>query len=116
MVNTHVKGSKWRRDIEVWLQGWGWSTRFRSIGEAGDDITAELPLHRSSLPEVVKFSIEAKNHKTITLAAFVDQCVENAGPGQIPVCIIKRRGKAKVEDGYAVMPCWALEALVERLL
>ena len=81
--------------MQDWLDERGWSTRFRSVGEAGDDISAVLGTTR--------LSIECKNHKTITLAAFIDQCVSNAAADELPVVFIKRRGKTAVNECYVVM-------------
>lgn len=50
------------------------------------------------------FCIEAKAHKALDLAGFVDQAVAEAAQAGVrwPVVFAKRRGKA-VERGYAVM-------------
>lgn len=104
MIATHRKGSRWRRDVQDWLDARGWETRFRSVGEAGDDITA--------VQGVTRLSIECKNHKTITLAAFVDQCRGNAPAGEIPVVFIKRKGRASVDDCYVVMDAATFDRIV----
>lgn len=94
-MNTHRKGSRWRRAVEVWLQGAGFETTSRGIGFAGDDIVAV----RAQLV----LSIEAKNAKTIDLAGFVDQAVANAN-GSIPTVVVHRRGHIAVDDAYVVLP------------
>lgn len=106
MINTHAKGSTWRRATQHWLDALGAHTRFRGIGEAGDDITAKLGS--------VELSVECKNVKSITLASFVDQADGNARSDQIPVVFIKRRGKSSVDDAYVVMTArhWATLASV----
>lgn len=56
----------------------------------------------AGIPGVV---IEAKNHKTITLAAWMDELaaeVDNDG-ADLGALWIKRRGKARAVDGYVVM-------------
>lgn len=105
-MNTHTKGSVWRRATQHWLDELGAHTRFRSIGEAGDDITAKLG--------DTEYSVECKNVKSITLSSFVDQANGNALPHQVPVVFIKRRGRVRVGDGYVVMSAdhWARMAAV----
>lgn len=51
-----------------------------------------------------RYVIEAKDHKTITLAAYMDQAKKAAArvPGGIPVVIVKRRRK-NVLQAYVVM-------------
>jgi hypothetical protein len=95
MVNTHRKGSTWRRRVQDWFDQFGCRTYARQLGEAGDDITV---WHES-----FELSVEAKNHKSITLAAFLDQCESNADDHEMPVLFIKRRGKVRVDDCYVVM-------------
>ena len=50
------------------------------------------------------FCIEAKAHKTLDLAGFMDQAVAEAGSAGVdwPVVFVKRRGKSPAR-GYAVM-------------
>lgn len=49
--------------------------------------------------------LEAKNHKSIDLASFVDQAEREAGNADKPwfVAVVKRRGK-NVSESYVVMP------------
>jgi hypothetical protein len=112
MLNTHVKGSRWRHKVEGWLSEAGFQTSVRGIGFPGDDVLARLP-QRNDLV----LSVEAKNAKTITLAAFVDQAVENAHDDDelaLPVVVVHRKGRAEVDDAYVVMPGWAFIELVTR--
>lgn len=105
-MNTLAKGNRWRRRCEVWLQGLGFVTTPRGLGYAGDDITADR--------DDLALSIEAKHHNKITLAAFVDQAVDNAGD-RIPVVIVHRKGRAEVDDAYVVIPGSQFRRLISRL-
>lgn len=95
MVATLVKGGRWRRAVEVFLNDHGFSTVPRGLGYAGDDITAT----RRDLA----LSIEAKNHQRWAPAAWVDQAVEQAPKGAVPVVFAHRRGKTRPADGYVIM-------------
>lgn len=94
-MNTHDKGSRWRRAVSCWLDEHGFTTRFRGIGEAGDDITA----HRGRL----ELSVEAKNWRTVDLAGWVGQAQSNAPAGAVPVVIAHRKGHASVNDSYVIL-------------
>ena len=57
--------------------------------------------------------LEAKNHKAIDLAGFVDQAeseARNAGSRWF-AAIVKRRNKS-VKDAYVVMPLWLWTELI----
>jgi hypothetical protein len=105
MIHTLVKGNAWRHLVAVWLQDLNFTVTKRGIGEPGDDLTAHLP--------GMTLSIEAKNHRTITLAAFVDQAEKQAPHDQIPVVFIHRPGRATVDDGYVVLTGKAFRKLIE---
>lgn len=94
-VNTHRKGSRWRRAVQDWLGHNGWATRFRGLGEAGDDITAS----RAGLA----LSVECKDHQRFDLAGWVDQAERQAPVDAIPIVIAHRRGHASVNGAYVVM-------------
>ena len=104
-MNTWRKGSVYRKAVEDFLRLAGYATRFRPIGVPGDDVTAEGDWHT--------LSVEAKNHKSITLSGFIDQAEGNAADHEIPVVAIKRRGRADVEDHYFVMTGRAFLRLVQ---
>jgi hypothetical protein len=104
-VNTTRKGSRYRKATQDFLTAIGYVTRFRPWMEKGDDITAEGDWHT--------LSVEAKDHKSITLSAFIDQAEANAGPHEIPLVVVKRRGKSDVEDHYFVMTGRAFKRLVQ---
>jgi hypothetical protein len=114
MISTHRKGWVWRRKIEKWFGEAGFVTTTRGIGFTGDDI---LAVQHGVVD--LRLSVEAKDHQTITLAAFVDQAVKQAAMypaelGTLPVAIIHRKGRPDVDNAYVVMPGWAFIELVTR--
>jgi hypothetical protein len=98
MLASQRKGSSWQRAVFRYLQGAGFLCKRRSIGEAGDDITAQR-IRRHDLT----LSIECKNHAKLNLAGWLAQAEEQCPPGQIPVVWAKRRGKTSAGDGYVIM-------------
>lgn len=94
-VHTNRKGSAWRFLVQKFFEDLGYAVTRRGIGDQGDDLTAST--------DTYVFSVEAKNHKDITLAAFVDQAERQCPEGQIPVVFAHRRNKASVDDGYVIM-------------
>jgi hypothetical protein len=120
MTSHHVKGSRWRHAVEQWFSDAGFATTVRGIGYAGDDVLVRryAPRTRASAWPSLVFSVEAKNHKDITLARFIDQAVAQASDyvdeTALPVCVIHRPGRASVDDAYVVMPGWAFIELVTR--
>lgn len=103
-VNTHRKGSRWRRAVEEWFRGKGFKVTVRGIGFSGDDVVADLgQLH---------FSLECKSVASIDLAGFVDQAERQAPADLIPVVMLHRRGRASVDDGYVVMSGAAFARLI----
>jgi Holliday junction resolvase len=105
-VNTTAKGTRWARAVEVFLNGAGFGTVRRAWRDAGDDMVA--------VRGDVVLSVEAKDHKAITLAAFVDQAERQAGDGQVPVVVIKRPRRPSVDDAYVVMSGRAFRRLHEK--
>lgn len=92
--NNHAKGSAWRRRIEVLLQEHGFTTSFRPIGVAGDDIRVDT--------EPV-LSVEAKNHANYEFGKWVDQSLRQCPAHAVPVVWAHRRGRSRAEDGYVVL-------------
>ena len=116
MVNRLVKGNRWRHKVEEWFIEAGFRVITRGIGFSGDDVFAR---RFTSGGWEINLSVEAKNHQAITLAAFIDQAEEQARSypvedGVLPVCIVHRKGRSSVDDGYVVMPGWAFIELVTR--
>lgn len=92
-----AKGSLWEVAIVAALRQRYWPHAERRA-LAGKNDRGDI----AGLPLVV---IEAKNHKTITLAAWMDELADEiANDGADLGCVwIKRRGKARAVDGYVVM-------------
>jgi hypothetical protein len=92
------KGTAWETAVVDWLRtnGWPYAERRALAGSADKGDV-------SGLPGVV---IEAKNAKSITLAAWVDELlVECANANaEVGCVVIKRRGTTDVGRAYAVMP------------
>lgn len=106
-MNTHRKGSAWRREVELLLVRAGFTTVVRGLGFAGDDILASRP--------GLTLSVEAKNHRALDLAEWIDQAEGNAPDHAVAVVVAHRRGRAEPEDGYVVMSGRAFTRLVRGL-
>jgi hypothetical protein len=106
-MNTHAKGSRWRLSAQRYLDEIGFTTRFRSIGEAGDDITA--------ISGDLELSVEAKNVDQASFGTWVDQAERNAPSWAIPLVIAHRRGRASVDDAFVVMSGKTFRTLIWRL-
>src|SRR5690349_20816712 len=104
MIHALEKGSAWRRQVQLWLMSAGFDVTRRDHYLPGDDPQATMP--------GMSLSIEAKNHKSITLAAFVDQANRQAHHDQIPIVFAHRRGKSSVDDGYVIMSGRAFRELI----
>lgn len=119
-IHTHRKGSAWRHKVEQWFIDAGFVTTVRGIGFAGDDLYVMRPPQQilgGAWEPRLALSVEAKNHKTLDLAGFVDQAVSQAHDYEeitLPVVIAHRRARASVDDAYVVMPGWAFIELVTR--
>src|SRR4029450_4783518 len=103
MISTHAKGSRWRHKVEEWFIDAGFATTVRGIGYSGDDLFAS----RQPPMMPLTLSVEAKNHRDITLSKFVDQASAQAytyGDSTLPVCVIHRPGHSSVDSAYVVMP------------
>lgn len=101
------KGRQWESRVAAWLREHGFPlAEMRSVGMTGSPDIVGIPA----------FTIEAKNHKRQNMAAAlahgIDSATEaNRGPS-LPVCILKRPGRADVSEAYAVMRLgdWAVLA------
>jgi hypothetical protein len=99
------KGTRWAKLVEDFLNELGFGVVRSKWFDAGDDMTAVMP--------GLALSVEAKNHRSIDLAGFVDQATRQAGPGEVPVVFVHRRGRGSVDDGYVVMTGRGFRLLVE---
>lgn len=93
--------------MQVLFDSAGFVTRFRSIGDAGDDVTAQLSR--------LVLSIEAKDHRTYRFGEWLDQARRQAPEGQVPVVVAHRNGKAAAADAFVVMAAADFVALLADL-
>jgi len=103
-VATIRKGGAWRRVVELWLQDHGFDTTCRGLGFAGDDIVA--------VRGPLALSVEAKNDKSMALAAFVDQAHANAGVA-VPIVVAHRRNHATADGAYFILTGRAFAQLLD---
>lgn len=94
--SSRTKGSTWELAIAARLREYGYLNAHRELEkrhDIGDIADGPADTH-----------IEAKNHKQINLAGFIDQAVEGAERSgkRYPVVIVKRRQRP-VDDAYAVL-------------
>jgi hypothetical protein len=106
-MSTITKGTRWRREVQRFLDGIGYSTEARAWMEPGDDITARRGM--------LELSVECKDHRAFNPSAWVDQAERNAPAGAIPVVFAHRLGKAAVEDAYVILSGRAFAELLESL-
>jgi hypothetical protein len=100
-------GTAWESEIVAALVRAGWQHAERRRLEGARD--------RGDIAGVPGVVIEAKSANRIELARAVDEAVaerENAN-AEVGVAWIKRKGKARAEDGYAVLPGWQLMQLLK---
>lgn len=105
LMHTNRKGSAWRYLVQNFLEDIGMAVTRRGIGDAGDDLTATMT--------GMNLSVEAKNHRQIRLAEFVDQAEQQAPEDAIPIVFVHRPNKASVDDGYVVMSGRAFRRLLQ---
>lgn len=98
------KGAVAERAVIAWLNNNGFPhAERRGAGFEASDIIG--------IPGV---TLEVKNQKTMNLAAWVNQLVdEMQADGNLRGAVIhKRRGHTDVGDWYATMPAWVFAALL----
>ncbi|MGH9291918.1 MAG: hypothetical protein ACRD0B_04510 [Acidimicrobiales bacterium] len=101
------KGSVFERDVVGFLREHGFPDAARSYGAGRHD-------DHGDVTGVWGFTVEAKAHRAIDLAAFLDQAVHQVGEGgDLPVVVAKRRGRP-VDDAYVVMRLSDWAALAAR--
>lgn len=105
MNPSKVKGSRWESRLRDWFRVNG-APHCERLALSGSADRGDL----TGMPGVV---IEAKNHKTIDLASWVDELdqeMKNAG-AEVGAVMFPRRNRT-VDQAYAVMPA----AVFARLL
>jgi predicted alpha/beta hydrolase family esterase len=93
--------------VELFLNAAGYETSARHWMEPGDDITARRGM--------LELSIEAKDHRALALASWVDQAERNAPEGAIAVVVAHRLGKAGVAEAYVILSGRSFADLLESL-
>ena len=106
-MNTTTIGTRWRKVVQDWFTRLGYDTVARPWMQPGDDITVTRGM--------LTLSIECKHQRTLSLAQWVNQAEENAPPGQIPVVIAHRLGRANADGAYVIMSGAAFSELLESL-
>jgi hypothetical protein len=106
-MSTIDKGSHWRKLVQDWLAELGYECKAKAWMQPGDDITA--------VRGMLTLSIEAKDHRKLALAGWVDQAAKQCPDGQIPVVVAHRLGKSRPEDAYVIMSGRAFADLLESL-
>jgi hypothetical protein len=103
------KGSAFERQVVTVLREHGHPGASRSYG-------AGRPKDVGDVAGLPGFCIEAKCHRSIDLAGWLDEATReaaNAGPGVVPVVVAKRRGRP-AESAYAVLSLADLADLIAR--
>jgi hypothetical protein len=103
-MSTIDKGTRWRRKVQDYLEAAGMPTSARAWMEPGDDITAAAG--------GIALSVEAKDHRALSLSTWVDQAVRNAPDGAVPLVVAHRQGHAGVDQAYVIMRGQDLLALL----
>ena len=100
------KGAQYERDLYNFFLDQGFEPIKRNRGGYdGDDL-------RLAKPNL--FSIEAKNHKTLKLASWIDQAKEQADDLH-PVVIHKRNGSGDINKHYVTMEADTFRAVVDAI-
>jgi len=103
------KGSAWALKVKSWLEGYGHHVvPTMQITDAEDMLIAAIPW----------LSVEAKNHASMTLAAWVDQSERQAATRGATVAVVvhHRKGKASVDDAYVTMSGRSFAEMLRRTL
>jgi hypothetical protein len=106
-MNTTTKGTRWRRQVQDWLESLGYECQAKPWMAPGDDMTATRGM--------LTLSVETKDHRALSLASWVDQAERQCPDGQIPVVVAHRLGKAKPESSYVILSGAAFAELLESL-
>lgn len=95
--HSRTKGTRWESQIVAALIAAGWPhAERRSLNGAHD---------KGDIAGIPGLVIEAKDHKRLTLAEFVDQATTEATNANAPIGVawLHRKGKSSPLDGYVVM-------------
>ena len=106
-MSTITKGTRWAHKVRTFLDELGYETTAKAWMEPGDDILAKRGM--------LTLSVEAKDHRKLGLAGWVDQAERQAPEGAIPVVVAHRLGKAGVAEAYVILSGAAFADLLESL-
>lgn len=101
---SRAKGARWMAACSKALTSLGIGNIVRRCGEDGDDIV--LLSHERTTSDAFAaypWSVECKDQQAMSLGAWVDQSVTQAGPNRVGIVWVKRRGKPDALDGFIVM-------------
>ena len=103
------KGSAWALKVKSWLESYGWHVIPTLQIEGAEDMVISTRAW---------CSIEAKNHQSMTLAAWVDQSERQAAKRGAPVAVVvhHRKGKGSVDDSYVTMSGRSFAEMLRRTL
>lgn len=100
------KGRSWQSATRDWWCDQAGVVNVFELGGAGASCTDFIVMARAML------SVEAKNHRAMDLAGWLDQAVEQAPKNSIPVVHHKRRGKGDVGESYVTLRACDLARLL----
>lgn len=97
MSATKAKGTRWESAIVAYLKTWSVEAAERRALNGSRD--------RGDIAGIRKVVVEAKNARTMTLAAWMDEAVTEGRNDDAEVAVVwhHRRGKASPGDGYVTM-------------
>lgn len=91
--SSRRRGIDYERSLVAHMASLGIPAERTAIGRAQRDGDVD------GIPNV---HIEAKSHRSLDLAGWLDQAVRQAAPGRLPMVVVKRRGVGDVGRSYAV--------------
>lgn len=106
-----IKGSIFERSIVAFLRLCGFTvdrTRAGWVDDRGD-------VHGLYHPDLGNFTIECKNHKSISLSGWIDELLReiDANGGGLGAVVHKKRGTTDPEEQYATLPFGMLVKLLQ---
>jgi len=106
-MSTITIGTRWRKTVQDWFTRLGYDTEAKAWMQPGDDLTVTRGM--------LTLSVECKYQRALSLAQWVNQAEEQCPPGQIPVVIAHRLGRANAEGAYVIMSGASFAELLESL-
>lgn len=100
-----ARGRRWQTAVRTWLEEHGHTVHERPAGMDGDDLSVYI--------DGLAVSVECKDQARLDLAGWITQATAQAPPNAVPVVIAHRKGRAAVDDAYAVLTAADLLRLLE---